>query len=131
MTAMLPLPMAASGLRADIALKLLLILISEKCGPDGLLPPDEPEDGLPLQLQQAARTRARAAQPAHAVRPALLTERNGSPPISHHHLGKRQARSKRLEWCFRVQPGGGVTRGGHKAPVSLAPAKLAPPVFVA
>src|SRR6266566_3786847 len=131
MTAMLPVPLAASGLRADMALNLLLTWISENCGPDDLAPPGELEDGLPVQLQQAARTRARAAQPAHAVRAAPLTERNGPPHISHHHPGQSRARCKRFEWCFRVQPGGGVTRGGQKAPVSFAPAKLAPRVLVA
>src|SRR5690242_1718785 len=74
-TAMLPLPLAASGWRADIAEKLLLIWLSEKGGPDELPLPDEPEDELPPLLEQAARTRA--ALPAHAVTAALLViERN-------------------------------------------------------
>src|SRR5580692_7248333 len=65
-TAMVPLPLAARGLRADIAEKLLLIWLSENCSPDELLLPDElpipagpvdelpipagPVDELPLQL---------------------------------------------------------------------------------
>src|SRR5260370_3453920 len=79
-TPMLPLPLAAIGLRADIAEKLLLTWFSESCGPDELPLPDEPEDELPLQLQQAARTRA--ALPAHAARRAalLVSARNGPPP---------------------------------------------------
>lgn len=75
---MLPFPSAASGLRDDIVEKLLLIWLSENCSPGGRdeLPlPGEPEDEFPLQLQQAAKTRA--AAPAHAVH--LVPERNGPP----------------------------------------------------
>ncbi len=75
---MLPLPIAASGLSTDIAEKLLLIWLSENCGPAEAPFPDELEDELPPQLQQAAITRAAPA--ADAVRAALLViERNRRP----------------------------------------------------
>jgi hypothetical protein len=63
-------------LRADIAKKLLLIWLREKDGATELPLLDEPEAKLPLQLQQAAK--ARAAQPAYAIRVSFLViERNG------------------------------------------------------
>lgn len=76
---MCPWPSAASGLRADIADRLLLIWLSESCGRrDELAFPDEPEDGLPVQLQQIAR--ARAVLAAQAVRAVLLVIKcNGVP----------------------------------------------------
>jgi hypothetical protein len=62
-------------LRAAIAEKLLLIWSSENCGTTELPLPDELAAKLPLQLQQAAR--ARAAQPARAIRLSfLMIERN-------------------------------------------------------
>jgi hypothetical protein len=57
-------------LRADIAEKLLFIWLSEKGGTRELPLPDEPEAKLPLQLQQAAKTRA--AQPAYAISVSFL-----------------------------------------------------------
>ena len=79
---MLPLPSPASGLRADIAEKLLLIWVSENRGPRE--PPDEvtlPADlGVELALQLPQNARTRAAPPAHAIRAAvLMTEGNGRP----------------------------------------------------
>src|SRR6266566_271733 len=113
MTAMLPVPLAASGLRADMALNLLLTWISENCGPDDLAPPGELEDGLPVQLQQAARTRARAAQPAHAVRAAPLTERNGPPHISHHHPVRVEPAANGLSGASVSSPAG-ASRGAAR-----------------
>jgi hypothetical protein len=84
MTTMLPLPLAASGLRADIAEKVLLIWPSENRAadelplPDELPVADEPADELPVQLQQVAMTRA---APAHAARAALLVIGRNGPPI--------------------------------------------------
>jgi len=72
--------MAASGLRADIAEKRLSMWLSENCGPDELLLPDEPpfpdkEGNKPPLPEQAARTKTAPA--AHAVRVDLLMiERN-------------------------------------------------------
>jgi hypothetical protein len=67
-----------------MAEKLLLIWISENRGADGLLLmdvlplPEGPDGALPVQLQQAASTRATV--PAHPIRPPLLViARNGSP----------------------------------------------------
>jgi hypothetical protein len=71
--------------RADIAEKLLLIWFSENCRPGKPPLPDEPEDELPLQLQQVAMIRA--AVPAYAVRaPLLVIERTGSP-----HMGRDES----------------------------------------
>jgi hypothetical protein len=73
---MLPLPSAARGLRADIAEKPLFISLREKGGTTELPLPGEPEAKLPLQLQQAAKTRA--AQPAYAILVSfLVVVRNG------------------------------------------------------
>ena len=85
---MLPPPMAASGLRADMAEKPWLIWFSEKSRTDDLPLPDEllpvPDELLPGEtgnkpplLEQAARIKARL--PVHAVRVTLLSECNGSP----------------------------------------------------
>ena len=75
---MLPLPSAASGLRADIAEKLLFIWLSEKGGPTELLP-GEPEATLALQLQQAAKTRV--AQPAYAISVSFLVIERNEPTL--------------------------------------------------
>ena len=75
---MLPLPSAARGLRADIAEKLLLISFSEKGGTTELLP-GEPEAKLPLQLQQAAKTRV--AQPAYAISVSFLVIERNEPTL--------------------------------------------------
>lgn len=66
---MLPLPSAASGLRADMAEKLLFIWLSEKAGAAELPLPGELAAGLAVQPQQAATTTA-----AQAV--LLVIERN-------------------------------------------------------
>ena len=65
---MLPRPFAASGLRADIAEKLLLTSVSENCGTDEVPLPEELDNELPVQLQQAVRIRAALAQAACADR---------------------------------------------------------------
>ena len=75
---MLPLPSATRGLRADIDKKLLLIWLREKDGATELPLLDEPEAKLPLQLQLQQAAKARAAQPAYAIRVSFLViERNG------------------------------------------------------